>query len=618
MILSRRNLFTMLTMFAIVLVLFVSTPVLKEYFNDYDVNHAAQEESIERTPVRFFANAQQHVVYAGPADSDYYEILREWSGYRKRTFHKAPDVQTGIEWADGYEMEKTLFLLDGSALAEDPQQDAQALTDYVQKGGTVIFLKLPSYQTIGQCDTLRQLLGIQKLRAESVELLEIWLYKGFLLGGDECYAFDQWQDPKRIDIGRVIPWYDISSRTKTYMVGYIPIADREAMGLSREDMPAMIWRSSAGTGSVFALNGDFFYSETLLGILDAMVYESQPYALYAVVNAQNLSVAGFPDLTVENEEKMSQVYVFDTVQFCRDILWPSLVAAANTADWKISAFLSVKQSGDSEKEPDMASVIEYLKYYNEVSAEAGIAMGRMQDASISRSMQEEKEKLNSLGLDYAFTAGYIRSENLAQLPGLRRPDGSLRIYPELRTVVTPRDGEQKVLSWMTNRVTRQRITVDGFQHTYQDNLRLKSLQTALGYSNVQADIYRVLWLENSEDAWEQVAEKFSSNISTFWKPFAAFDKTTITESDRRVRLFLNETVTSALSVTEQGRQIHVQVDNFNQEAWLMLRTHGEEIAAMEGGDWKQIEDDAYLLHLTSDTAAITLKSGIETYYYEGT
>ena len=46
--LSRRNLAMMLTMCGIILVLFLSTVVLKEYFNDYDVNHAAQEERISR------------------------------------------------------------------------------------------------------------------------------------------------------------------------------------------------------------------------------------------------------------------------------------------------------------------------------------------------------------------------------------------------------------------------------------------------------------------------------------------------------------------------------------------------------------------------------------------
>ena len=163
-------------------------------------------------------------------------------------------------------------------------------------------------------------------------------------------------------------------------------------------------------------------------------------------------------------------------------------------------------------------------------------------------------------------------------------------------------------------MTRQSVTMDGYRYTYQDDLRLRSLQTALGYSNVQADIFRVLWLENSEDSWEKVSETLASVIATYWKPFAVFDKTTISESDRRVRLFLNQRVTSQESRLPQGRQISIQVENFAGDAWLMLRTHGETLQTMEGGTWTQIEEDAYLLHLTRENAAIGLQSKLQTYY----
>ena len=56
--LSRRNLVMMLTMFGVVLVLFLSTAVLREYFNDYDVNHAAQEERILPAPGASAADGQ--------------------------------------------------------------------------------------------------------------------------------------------------------------------------------------------------------------------------------------------------------------------------------------------------------------------------------------------------------------------------------------------------------------------------------------------------------------------------------------------------------------------------------------------------------------------------------
>ena len=50
--LSKRNYAMMMTIIIIVLVLFLSSAVLKEYFNDYDVNHAVDTELIDRMRLR--------------------------------------------------------------------------------------------------------------------------------------------------------------------------------------------------------------------------------------------------------------------------------------------------------------------------------------------------------------------------------------------------------------------------------------------------------------------------------------------------------------------------------------------------------------------------------------
>ena len=81
-----------------------------------------------------------------------------------------------------------------------------------------------------------------------------------------------------------------------------------------------------------------------------------------------------------------------------------------------------------------------------------------------------------------------------------------------------------------------------------------------------------------------------------------------------MRLFLNQRVTSKESRLPQGRQISIQVENFAGDAWLMLRTHGETLQTMEGGTWTQIEEDAYLLHLTRENAAVGLQSKLQPHY----
>lgn len=462
---------------------------------------------------------------------------------------------------------------------------------------------------IAKSETLKNLLGIQQLRAKMVTLQEIWLYGGFLLGGETCYSFDELQDPDKVDMEREIPWYDISSRTKTYMVGFIKAEEQTKQELHNEDMPAIIWRCNTGEGSVFAVNGDYMEGKSTLGILDAMVYESQNYALYSIVNAQNLSVTGFPDLTKENEKKFAEVYGFDSKQFCQNIVWPDLVSVAQDGDWKITAYLAKKQDNVSKEDADVKFLVDYLKYFNEESAEAGISLGRMNDTDIQKSLEADKQEIEKQDITYPFSGAYIRSENEEQLSKLVK-DEKLKIFSDVRTICKAYDEEQPVFSWLTDWITTQAITMNGYQYTYKDDFRLKSIQTTLGYSNVQVDLYQLIWPQEREDEWEVVSEKLASNISTYWNPFSVFEKTTITESDTRVRRFLNESVTSS----RKADKISIKVENFNEDAWMMLRTHGEKIDSMKNGSWEKIEDDAYLLHLTSSQATVTLKSDTELYY----
>ena len=605
--LSKRNFIMMFTMIIVVLALFLSSVVLKEYYNDYDVNHMAETEALDKKD-GFFVNGETdgQVLYFGEEENGYFEVIKEWSEYRKKEFTalNSLDTVSGVE-----DVSRKYLLVDGELFETNTEEYAEAFTEYVSKGGVVIFYRMPSYNTIRNCDALRNLLGIQRLRGETVKLQEIRLYSGFLLGGETHYSFDEASNPDLADMDSEIPWYDISSRTKTYMVGFLSAEEKSSMGINNEDMPAIIWRSNMENGSVFAVNGDYIKTAGI-GILDAMLYEAQEYTLYSVVNAQNLFIAGFPDLTNENERRMAEVYGMTAEQFCRDILWPSFVAAADKGNWKITSFISVKQNDSTKTTPKTDGLIDYLKYFNEESAEAGVSLGRINSSDIRASVKDEKAQLDKLNLDYMFAAGYVRNENKDKLDSLTNGNGKIDYFGDIRTVVGEYAENERILYWLTDKITYQNVTTDAYKHSYKDNLRLKSLETGLGYSNVQADIYRILNPENEKDQWENLADKMAANIDTYWKPFSDFDKTTVSQSDLKVRNFLNGKVTSS----KNGNTVTVKTENYEGEAYLLFRTHGEELYEMTGGSFKKIDDNAYLLTLTEDTAKISLKSEINPYY----
>ena len=621
--LSKRNFAMMMIMNLVVLVLFLFSAVLKEYFNDYDVNHAAETEWIDKTDQKMDGEgnpdtgwdslpAKQQVLYMGTMDNNYYRVMKEWAGYRKKAFRVFESLEAADKIIRMQEEKKPYLLMDGQLMEKNPKEAAEKLSAYVEQGGVVIFYRLPSYQIIESSTELQNLLGIQHLRGESVKLHEIRIYSRFLLGGETRYSFEGVAEPELVDMEKEVPWYDISARTKSYMVGFLSAEEKESMALNNEDMPAIIWRSNMGTGSVFAVNGDYMEGEASLGILDAMVYETEEYSLYPVVNAQNLSIAGFPDLTVENEEKLAETYGMTNQQFCRDILWPSFVAAAQKNNWKITSYLSVKQRDESKKEPNKNDLIDYLKYFNEESAEAGVSLGRMDSFDIRASVAEERDTLKSWDMDYVFAGGYVRKENKDKLASLIDGNGQMKYFQDIRTVVGEYEKDQQILSWLTDKITLQNATTDAYRYSYKDSLWLKSLETSLGYSNIQVDIYRVLWPESKADQWEKVAEKMAENIDTYWKPFAAFDNTTISQSDSRVRNFLNGSVES----TREGDRIAIRTKDFTGDAYLLLRTHGEKPEEMTGGSWKQVEEDAYLLQLTAAEAFVTLKPEYTHYYKE--
>ena len=393
------------------------------------------------------------------------------------------------------------------------------------------------------------------------------------------------------------------------MVGFLSAEEKSSLGINNEDMPAIIWRSNMENGSVFAVNGDYIKTAGI-GILEAMLYEVQEYTLYSVVNAQNLFIAGFPDLTNENEKLMAEVYGMTTEQFCRDILWPSFVAAADKGNWKITSFVSVKQNDSTKTKPKTDGLIDYLKYFNEESAEAGVSLGRINSSDIRASVKDEKAQLDKLDLDYVFAAGYVRDENKDKLESLFGSNGNIDYFGDIRTVVGEYAENDRIIYWLTDKITCQNVTTDAYKQSYRDNLRLKSVETGLGYSNVQADIYRILNPENEKDQWEYLADKMASNIDTYWKPFSAFDKTTVSQSDERVRNFLNGKVTS----NRNNDTVTIKAENYNGSAYLLLRTHGEEIYEMTGGGYKKVEEDAYLLTLTDDSTRIKLKSKTSLYY----
>lgn len=88
------------------------------------------------------------------------------------------------------------------------------------------------------------------------------------------------------------------------MVGLLP--EESGKDVENEDLPTLIWRNGMDKGSVFAVVGDYLKDSSASGFLDGMLAEAFPYALYPVVNAQNLSMVDFPVFADENNGEIQE------------------------------------------------------------------------------------------------------------------------------------------------------------------------------------------------------------------------------------------------------------------------------------------------------------------------
>ena len=172
----------------------------------------------------------------------------------------------------------------------------------------------------------------------------------------------------------------------------------------------------------------------------------------------------------------------------------------------------------------------------------------------------------------------------------------------LRTVTGSYGRKEPVISYYNDDVTLQNCVTNADFHSYSDNMYLKSIETALGYNNIFLDMYNVMWPESKDDQWENVSEKVASNINTYMKPFNKFERTTLSESDVKIRNYLN----MDYNTRREDNVVWLDITK-GKDSCFMFRTHGEAIEAIDGAEYVEIEDGSYIIYAQKEQVKITLK-----------
>ena len=621
---SRRNYAAITAVMVIIFFLFQFLNMAKDHWNDYsenqyavDVNElsgadnvyvASDSDELDQQSTGLIPwEKKKCVVCIGSNESNTMgEMIGNWALYMKRKISYYESI-SAYENAISKKTQDTpqFVLVDPDFINWDDTKQIRSLQTCVENGISVIFGKLPDASIIGSHKLLRRLLGIDEIVQESVTGNGIHLYSGFLLGGEVIYKAYNEEEEKNQDMELTFPWYHLTSGTKIYMKGML-----EDPTVNIQEYPPLIWRKNFTTASVFAVIGDYMTDATGLGMLTAMLSEMQSYTIYPVVNAQNFIAANYPAAANENSSILRQMYSQTMRGFLRDVVWPAFSSINIKTSFSLSSMMTIQFDYTDTAKPNSEDIQYYMEAVNEEEGEMGYSAYNVSNTSISEMISEDADFWNKTLPDYQFASLYYGDYSQKAVQGIL--DNSF--MQRVRTVIGNVDTTSDVVGYVNNQVTRQNTLIDGYEHTFRQDLRIRSVETALGYTSILADVSKAAYPQSDEDGWEKLSEKLMANTITYWKPFSAFSGTTVSQCDSRIRRFLSLNYEEVAN--ESNNKILIHASEGDETAWFVLKTNGEVISDVAGGTYEKIEDNVWLIGMEESSILITLMSSNTLFYYE--
>ncbi len=599
---SRRKFFSIAIMMFVLLFLFQFSMVLRDRQNTYDVNsNLAPKQNDgknvwkneELDPASVGTTDRRYVLFVGDSSSDMAEAVSRWCTYAKWDISKCSSME---KFKENDKNLPGMLILESEKYALD--DNLKKIEELEQKGVIIVFGCLEDPKNIEKNQELQDFLGIYKIVSKKTELTGAKLFEGLLLGGEVIYETPEDKDERdRQDLQLNVPWYQVGSGTKTYMVGLLD-QSKQKETVENEELPTLIWRNGIRNGSIFCVVGDYMKDSTALGLLDGMVAEASSYYIYPVVNAQNLSMINFPVFADENNEQMMELYSQSITGMARDIMWPSLISIVEKGGLKMTCFMQPQTNYEDGIEPTSRNLVFYLKQMKEQNAEAGLSLQYKNAESLRDKLNQDAEFFRKADSSYKYGAAYTEEKDLDTVKALMNTE----LMKNVSTLVCEYTEDEPVISYCTDSVTLQSVTSDGMNYTYSDDIRMRSIQSSLGYTNVMLNMQKIFWPERKKDRWQIMQKRFSSNLLTYWKNFTGFDSTTLSESNTRTRTFLN------LDFSETRTDDEITLKTSESGSWFILRTHGEEIEEIEGGTQKKLEDNVYLIQAQDTTVKIQVKT----------
>lgn len=602
---SRRNFVTIMMMLLILMFLFLFTGVIKEELNEYDVNE--YEESArtgldagtmfraEEPDSGDFAISREYALFVGSKYSeDVRNVVNCWCTYTKRGFEECESLED-------YDITRgklpEVVIIDGKYI--DVEKELPVMEELTGRGVHLIMARMPHHLTMASSPEFCEFLGIRSVRRREILVNGVHVFKGFLLGGERIYETEIDDDSGLQDLEMVVHWYMLGDGTKTYIMGML-----DENEYRNENMPAILWRKSAGNANIFCVNANYMTNMYGIGFLSAMMAEAEAYEIHPIVNAQSMTVAEFSAFAEDNSEELMSIYSSKQPALYESVIWPSLISITERTGAHITLMAAPQLDYDDENEPDSKMFPRYMALVNEEYGEIGASMGRVSDTPLEYKLSRDESFYKEGAGEYTILSMY--TDDLDEV----MEESWDKYFPKLRTIAVALDSTKPPVDYVNRNVTLQRATAVGREHPYSANLAIMGYETALGYSNIVLDMKAVSYPESEEDHWQNLTRVISRNLCTYWRDYEIFSQTTLAESDARVRKFLALDYRTVM----KRDQIILYTNDFEGVVWFLVKINIGEPGEVQGGTLQEIGGGYYLLEAVETEVVIDIENKAPEYY----
>lgn len=598
MTISRSNFIAMSVTMLAILFLFQFSNLSVLYTSKATINHVAEkdikiyaQDSIHEKTLR--DDLMYETAIIGTKNNFEADLAVEWCVYQKRTYTRFDNLQEFYT-----NTSKNCSLLIVNSLVVDTFQDIEVLEKVCDYKINIIFTSLPDTELIEESQKLKDILGIHSLKTDAYHTTGMTIYEGFLLGGTTTYQ----------KLKKTIPYFKLQSGIKAYIVG--DIKDQKQKKIKNEDLPPILWRYHTGKNFVFAVNTDFFSDHTGLGMLTSMLAETKDYLIYPVVNAQSVICQNYPYLSNENTNTIAEKYYYETQSLSQNVLWPDIISILDATGEKFSGMIAPKFEYSNSLEGISSNTISfYYKQTEQVAGNLGISGDQVENGSFYKTkLGYDSEMFRQKVPSYIFTI-FSPGKMPEEIYKPYLTSSKENILSDIRTIILDKENQTKpVLSFYNDKIISMSNTNNGFSHDNDEDLYLKSIETALGYSSVSMDFTSVYYPSGKKDDWTKLTKDLSKYLNTYWAEFRkGFEHTTVTEADERARKFLALNFHSF----RQGNTINLSIDNFFKSAFFILRMPNGRITSITGGEYKKLEKNIFVIYAEKKDVIITIADNVE-------